>query len=97
MMMTTATVNKADLVGPLREVLNRVTNGRIKADEVSETANVFDDLGLTSLELLELRFEVETQWNVVIDDQDIGNIQTVADVIGLIAARTAGRQTPAAG
>ncbi len=89
--MMTAAVNKADLVAPLRDVLSRVTNGRIKADQVQETANVFDDLGLTSLELLELRFEVETQWNVTIDDQDVGSIQTVADVMDLIVARTAAR------
>jgi acyl carrier protein len=88
----TATLNKADLVAPLREILNRVTNGRIKAEQVNESANVFDDLGVTSLELLELRFEIETQWNVTIDDQDVGNIQTVGDVMNLIIARTGGQK-----
>jgi acyl carrier protein len=88
----TATLNKADLVAPLREIINRVTNGRIKAEQVSESANVFDDLGVTSLELLELRFEVETQWNVTIDDQDVGNIQTVGDVMNLIIARAGGQK-----
>jgi acyl carrier protein len=93
----TTVVNRADLISPLRGILSGVTNGRIKADQVSESAGVFDDLGLTSLELLELRFEIETHWNVTIDDQDIGHIQTVSDVIDLIAARTAERQALSAG
>jgi acyl carrier protein len=87
--MIAATLNRPGIIAELRAILNRVTNGRVKADEVREDAGIFDNLGLSSLELLELRFEVETTWNVLIEDKDVVELQVVSDVIDMIGARAA--------
>jgi len=63
--------------------------GRIKPAQVGETSRVFDDLGMSSLELLELRFDIESAWNVTLEDQDLPRMQVVSDVIDLIAERAA--------
>jgi acyl carrier protein len=85
----TATADRADIIAKLSDILDRVTTGRIKATQVSEDASIFDNLGLSSLELLELRWEIESTWNIQLDDQDIAHLKVVADVINLIADRTA--------
>jgi acyl carrier protein len=83
-----APVNRAEIAAQLRDILNRATNGRVQASQVNEKSRFFDDLGLSSLELMEMRFEIESLWNVVIDDQEVGKLQDVGDVINLIATRT---------
>jgi acyl carrier protein len=86
-----ATLTRPEIVSELRRILQRVTSNRIKADTIGENARIFDELGLSSLELLELRFELESTWNVVLEDADVMNLQIVSDVIDLIEVRAAGR------
>jgi acyl carrier protein len=84
-----AILTRTEIVAELRNILQRVTNNRIQADQVSEEDNVFDNLGLSSLEMLELSFEIESVWNVVLDNEDVMNLKVVSDVIDLILERTA--------
>jgi len=81
--------DRTEIIAELREVFDRVTDGRLDVSRIGEDAHVINDLGLSSLELLELRFELESVWNVVPDDDQVRRLQTVRDVIELIAARAA--------
>ena len=83
------TMTRTPIISQLGEILDRVTMGRIKPSQVRETSRVFDDLGMSSLELLELRFDIESAWNVTLEDQDLPRMQVVSDVIDLIAERAA--------
>lgn len=82
-------MSRANFINQLGEILDRVTMGRIKPAQVHETSRVFDDLGMSSLELLELRFDIESTWSVTLEDQDLPRMQVVRDVIDLISQRTA--------
>jgi acyl carrier protein len=81
--------NRTQIIAKLGEILDRVTLGRIKPAQVRESSRVFDDLGLSSLELLELRFDIEMTWDLTLEDADLPRMQVVSDVIDLIAERTA--------
>jgi acyl carrier protein len=81
------TLNRTQIVSRLGEILDRVTLGRIKPSQISERSRVFDDLGMSSLELLELRFDIESTWNMTLEDQDLPRMQAVRDVIDLILDR----------
>jgi acyl carrier protein len=83
------TLNRTQIMNQLGEILDRVTLGRIKPAQVVETSRVFDDLGMSSLELLELRFDIESTWKVTLEDQDMPGMLVVSDVINLIAGRAA--------
>jgi acyl carrier protein len=50
------------------------------ADTVSEDQRI-DDLGLDSLELLQLQLNIEQAFSIKIPDQDFSKAQTVADLI----------------
>jgi acyl carrier protein len=84
-----AVLTRPEIVSELRNILQRATNNRIQADQVNEEDNVFDNLGLSSLEMLELSFEIEYVWNVVLDNEDLMDLKIVSDVIDLILERTA--------
>ncbi len=51
---------------------------------VTEETNLQLDLGLDSLELVNLAVEVEDEFDIEIPDRDIKDLRTVGDVIAII-------------
>lgn len=56
----------------------------INADSISMDAKLSDDLGINSLELADLIYKCEENFDVVFDDDDLRDLVTVGDVIGYI-------------
>ncbi len=56
----------------------------IKPEEITEQTNIRTDLGLNSLELVNMAVAIEDEFDVEIPDRDALGIETVADVIELI-------------
>ena len=54
---------------------------RVKAEDVTMDAELAGDLGINSLELADLVYLCEEKFNVVIDDDDLHNFNTVGDVV----------------
>jgi acyl carrier protein len=72
----------------LKPVLSKVSNGRANVDHLAEDARIIEDIGLASLDLLELRFELETTWNAGITDQEAISLKTISDVVDLILEKS---------
>ena len=53
----------------------------VKAEDVTMEAELAGDLGINSLELADLVYLCEEKFNVVIDDEDLHNFNTVGDVV----------------
>ena len=52
--------------------------------ELTENTALMGDLGLSSLDLVNLAAEIEDEFDIEIPDRSIKNIKTVKDVIELI-------------
>lgn len=76
------------IIEQLKPALSRASNGRAKLDRLEEDALIIEDIGLASLDLLDLRFELEEQWNTQITDQEAIKLRTIRDIVDLIAKRT---------
>ena len=61
----------------------------VEESEVTETANVTNDLGADSLDTVELLMEFEKEFGVKIPDEDAAGIATVADAINYVEAKLA--------
>ena len=59
---------------------------RVNADDVPMEAELVADLGINSLELADLVLLCEDKFDVVIDDEELGNFKTVGDVIRYLEA-----------
>lgn len=59
---------------------------RVNADDITMEAELVGDLGINSLELADLVYLCEEKFNVVIDDEDLHNFNTVGDVVRYIEA-----------
>jgi acyl carrier protein len=76
--------NRAKVMERLKTVLAHVSNGRAKVDDLLEESRLIEDVGLASLDLLELRFELEAAWNARITDEEAMSLRTIRDVIDVV-------------
>lgn len=56
----------------------------VKPEEITENTNIRTDLGLNSLELVNMAVAIEDEFGVEIPDREALGIETVADTIELI-------------
>lgn len=75
------------ILDQLREAFEIASNGRAKLNKVHESAHIIEEVGLYSLDLLELRYEIEERWNLRIENAEAFRLRTVGDVIDLILAK----------
>lgn len=61
----------------------------INVDEESVTmeANLKDDLGIDSLAAVELSLELETEFDIKIEDDELAKLVTVADIVTLLESK----------
>jgi acyl carrier protein len=80
-------IDGSQIIEQLKPMLLQVSNGRARTDGLTRDALIVEDVGLASLDLLEMRFELENHWNLQIADEDIIRLKTVGDVVDLILER----------
>lgn len=55
-------------------------------DSIDENMNL-KDLGLDSLDIVEMLLELEQQYNVHFDDMDMSNLVTVKDLLNAVSSQ----------
>jgi acyl carrier protein len=78
---------RAQIIEELKPALDRASNGRAKLDHVAEESLIIEDIGLASLDLLELRFELEDRWRMRITDEETVRLKSIGDVVNLVIER----------
>jgi acyl carrier protein len=69
----------------------------IPADEITLAARLVDDLGMDSLDAVELAISTERQFNVALSDEQVAKLTTVADIIALVQRLGQERDPPPEG
>lgn len=52
------------------------------------TSATFEDLGLDSLDCVEICMDIEDQFAILIDDSELNSLKTLLDVFNLVRAKT---------
>jgi acyl carrier protein len=79
--------DRPKIIEGLKPALSRASNGRASLDRLTEDSRIIEDLGLASLDLLELRFELEETWKMRITDEEAIRLKTIRDVVDLVVVR----------
>jgi acyl carrier protein len=79
---------RVQVIEQLKPIFVKASNGRAKVDQLPEDARIIEDIGLASLDLLELRFELEAAWSARISDEEAISLKTVSDVVDLIIEKS---------
>lgn len=61
----------------------------VDRDSITLDSDIFDDIGADSLDIVEMLMDVESQWNIVVDDSEILGFRTVGDVVKLVEQKIA--------
>ncbi len=56
----------------------------ISIDEISDTANVVEDLGADSLDIVELLMTFEEEFSVKIPDEKLEELKTIPQIVAII-------------
>ena len=70
------------------ETVREILAHQLELDPALITAqtDIIDDLGADSLDIVELIMAVEEEYDIVITDENTGNIRTVNEVVQLLSS-----------
>lgn len=71
------------------EELLEASESSLDASEIEAETNLRDDLGLDSLQAVTVVMALEQEFEVEVDDEEIDGLQTVGDILELLARKTA--------
>lgn len=69
----------------VKDVLVEAIN--VDGDMITMEANLKDDLGIDSLAAVELSLELETEFDIRIEDEELAELVTVADIVKLLESK----------
>ena len=70
------------------EVVNGIKRTGLRADSIDANAYLGGDLGIDSVEMLEILVPTsEQRWPVHVDDAEKRNIYTIDEALGVVAAK----------
>ena len=71
------------------EKVNSIIVERLGVDNSSlvPEANLLDDLGADSLDVVELVMALEEEFNIEVPDEDVEGIRTIGDIVQYVGAR----------
>ncbi len=76
---------KQDMFEKVKELL--VEELSVKADDITPSAELVNDLGINSLELADLVLLCEQKFDVEISDDDIHTFVTVGDIVEYLSSK----------
>jgi acyl carrier protein len=76
-----------EILDALREVL--VDRLKVEAEAVTPQANLFDDLGLDSIDLMSAVMAIEERFEIEVSDAELENVTTVGEAVEILGAKVA--------
>jgi acyl carrier protein len=80
-------LSQQQVLSKLREIVNDVSDSELSESDFKLEMSVLEDIGLNSVDFLELAFEIEKQWEITISDDEFRSFKTVGDVVDLVIAK----------
>ena len=68
----------------VKEIIAEQMN--IDESKITPDTDIIKDLGADSLDIVELLMNLETEWGLVIDDEDVPKLQKIKNVVAYIEA-----------
>ena len=79
-------MTREDILGKLRGIMGRTSQAAVDWDRVGEQ-NTIASLGIDSLAMLDLMYDLQQEFGIEFEPQDLVNVATVGDLAGFIEKR----------
>ena len=80
-----ATFTREQIEAMVRETLQQ--QAKLPPEKIIASASIRSDLGIDSLDIVELMFDLEKRFEIVIPDEDLLKIATIGDLINYLAGK----------
>ena len=77
-------MTRNEIIEKLKEIFQLVINNGVSLDDVSESADVTNDLGVNSIGLIYMAVAIEKTFNIDMSNVSINTFKTVKDVVDYI-------------
>lgn len=77
--------NRDEVVTALKETL--VDRLKVEASTITEDANLFEDLGLDSIDLMTVVMAVEEKFGIEVSDEELEDVTTLGQAADLLSAK----------
>ena len=67
-----------------KTILSKLNDMGYKNAEIDENTNLFSDLGLDSLDAVELTMTLEQEYDIKIPDEKVNDIKTIKDAVEIV-------------
>lgn len=61
-----------------------VTNFQIDRDSITPDAHLFDDLQLTSLDIVDIAMYIEEEFGIILEEEDLAEVSTVQSFLDML-------------
>ena len=75
-------MDERDIRNKVKDAIAKISD--INPEDIADTASFKDDLGLDSLVLLEIAVEIEMQFGLEVNEEDLKQLQTVQDAVEFV-------------
>ena len=75
-------MNKEEIKSKIKDII--VDENYVDASEVTDTANLEDDLGLDSFDLVYLIIKIEKEFSINITDDEAEKVSNLSDCVALV-------------
>ncbi|HRU06348.1 MAG TPA: phosphopantetheine-binding protein [Candidatus Brocadiia bacterium] len=82
-------MDRNELRQMLSEAFEAAKEEKIDPAKIQDAANLRNDLGVDSLDVMEVVFEIEDRLNISIEEKDIKGVETVGQVLDMCERKLA--------
>ena len=72
----------------LKEIVKNYLPDDVSADSISEESHFINELNINSANLVDIVLDVEDEFDIRLENEDMDAMQTVQDALRIIAAKT---------
>jgi len=76
---------REEILTALKEVL--VDKLKVEADTITEDANLFEDLGLDSIDLMTVVMAVEERFSIEVSDEELEEVSTLGQAADILSTK----------
>jgi len=83
------TITQENVKTDLLEIIKPYLPEEIAVNDVSEEKHLINDLKINSAHIVDIVLDIEDKFDIMIDDDAIGDMNTVQDSINMVLQKTA--------
>lgn len=83
------TMERREIADDLIEIIKPYLPEEVNIDELDESKHLLDDLKINSAHIVDIVLDVEEKFDIMIEDDVIGEMITIGDALNVIERKTA--------